>query len=100
MTTTQHASLFKFTFPSGSNNSNGSGSPLILMDLTDLANSRQDNASIAADATTGRMTGNARFLPSFGTGNYVAYFCADFSGAAVRDNGIFVDSRASSDVKT
>ncbi|KAK3678073.1 hypothetical protein LTR78_002168 [Recurvomyces mirabilis] len=104
MTTAQHTSLFRFTFPSSTaptygNTSTPSNSPLILLDLTDLADSRQDNATISVDAATGRMTGSSRFLPSFGTGNYVAYFCADFSGPAVRDNGIFVNSRASSDVK-
>lgn len=69
------------------------------MDLTDLSDSRQDNASISVDATTGRMTGNGRFLPSFGQGNYVAYFCADFTGAPLRDNGIYVNSRGSASVK-
>lgn len=93
MTAAQHTSLFRFTFPS-----TGS-SPLVLMDLTDLSDSRQDNASVSVDAGTGRMTGNGRFLPSFGQSNYVAYFCADFQGAAIRDNGIYVDSRGSADVK-
>lgn len=93
MTTAQHTSLFRFTFPS-----TGS-SPLVLMDLTDLSDSRQDNASVSVDAQTGRMTGNGRFLPSFGTGNYVAYFCADFSGPGIRDSGIWVDSRGSANVK-
>ncbi|TGO08446.1 hypothetical protein BTUL_0209g00170 [Botrytis tulipae] len=97
MTTTQHTSLFRFKFPTTSNGN--ASSPLILMDLTDLSDSRQDNASVSVDATTGRMTGNGKFLPSFGSGNYVLYFCADFSGASIRDNGIFVNSRASADVK-
>lgn len=69
------------------------------MDLTDLSDSRQDNASVSVDATTGRMTGNGKFLPSFGSGNYVLYFCADFSGAPIRDNGIFANNRASADIK-
>lgn len=99
MTTAQHTSLFRFTFPSTPSYGNSSSSPLILMDLTDLSDSRQDNASVSVDATTGRMTGNGRFLPSFGSGTYVAYFCADFSGSTIRDNGIFVNSRASADVK-
>jgi putative alpha-1,2-mannosidase len=94
MTVSQHTSLFQFTFPSSN-----SGSPLILLDLTDLSNSRQDNASIAVDGASGRMTGNGRFQPSFGSGTYVAYFCVDFKGSDVRDNGIFVNSRASADVK-
>jgi len=94
MTTAQHTSLFRFNFPA----SNGT-SPLVLLDLTDLADSRQDNATISVDAETGRMTGSARFLPSFGSGNWVGYFCADFTGAPVRDNGIFVNSRASNATK-
>ncbi|KAF4633125.1 hypothetical protein G7Y89_g4996 [Cudoniella acicularis] len=97
MTTAQHTSLFRFKFPS--TDAAGSGSPLILLDLTDLSDTRQDNGTISVDETTGRMTGNARFQPSFGIGTFVLYFCADFSGAPVRDNGIYVNSRASTDVK-
>ena len=96
MTVTQHASLFKFTFPQ----SDSSAQPLILQDLTDLSDSRQDNASIAIDAKSGRITGSARFLPSFGTGNYVLHFCTDFSGAEILDNGIFVNTRADATVKS
>lgn len=96
MTTTHHASLFRFTFPAGEGNAS---QPLILQDLTDLQNSRQDNGSVAVDATTGRITGNARFEPSFGQGTYVLYFCTDFQGADILDNGIFSNSRASADVK-
>ncbi|KAF2679416.1 glycoside hydrolase family 92 protein [Lentithecium fluviatile CBS 122367] len=97
MTTAQHTSLFRFSFPS-SGNSTG-GSPLILLDLTDLADSRQDNATISVNSETGRMTGSARFLPSFGSGTWIGYFCADFTGAAIRDNGVFVNSRASNATK-
>ncbi|OQD89476.1 hypothetical protein PENANT_c002G04053 [Penicillium antarcticum] len=92
MTAAQHTSLFRFQFPNGS-------SPLILLDLTDLSDSRQDNATIYVDEATGRMTGDARFAPSFGSGSYTLYFCADFeSPASKRDSGIFVNSRASADV--
>ncbi|KAF4309949.1 putative Alpha-12-mannosidase [Botryosphaeria dothidea] len=94
MTAAAHTNLFKFTFPTDTD-----GSPLILLDLTDLSDSRQDNGTIAVDADTGRMTGHAKFNPSFGQGNYVAYFCADFQGSSIRDSGIFVNSRASADVK-
>lgn len=94
MTTAHHTSLFRFKFPEGS------PSPLILMDLTDLSDSRQDNASVTVDESTGRMTGNGRFLPSFGSGEYVLYFCADFkSSSGLRDNGIFANSRAGTNVK-
>ena len=99
MTTTQHTALFRFQFPSTDAAGNAS-SPLILLDLSDLSNSRQDNGTVTVDAETGRITGNARFLPSFGSGTYMAYVCADFSGATVRDNGIFANNRASTDVKT
>jgi putative alpha-1,2-mannosidase len=98
MTTTHHTSLFKFTFPSFSPDGQPS-QPLILQDLTDLSDSRQDNGTVSVDPTTGRITGSARFLPSFGSGNYVLYFCTDFSGADILDNGIFVNSRASTAVK-
>lgn len=95
MTTTQHTSLFKFTFPSG----NASDQPLIFQDLTDLSDTRQDNGTIAVDATTGRITGNAIFQPSFAQGTYKLFFCSDFSGAEIFDNGIYSNSRASADVK-
>lgn len=98
MTATQHTALFKFTFP-GTGEDGQPAQPLILQDLTDLADSRQDNGTVSVDGQSGRITGNARFLPSFGSGNFVLYFCTDFSGADVLDNGIFVNSRASTDVK-
>ena len=99
MTAAQPTNLFRFKFPAIINGS----SPVISLDLTDLSDSRQDNASVAIDGTTGRVTGKARFLPSFGSGNYVLYFCADWSSpdgsATLRDNGIWVDSRGSTAVK-
>lgn len=94
MTTTRRTSLFNFRFPAG-----GSGNPLVFMDLTDLSDSRQDNATIEVDNKTGRMKGSGVFKPSFGGGTYTAYFCADFKGAAIFDTGIYVNSRASKLVK-
>ena len=91
MTASQHASLFRFRFPDAA-------SPLLQLDLTDLSDSRQDNGTISVDPATGRMTGNARFVPSFAQGSYVAYFCADFKGAPIRDGGVYVNTRASTDV--
>ena len=91
MTTTHHTALFKFTF-------SGAGKPLILQDLSDLSDSRQDNGTVKVDTKSGRITGSAVFLPSFGTGKYTPYFCTDFHGAKVADGGIFSDSRASTDV--
>ncbi|OOO09152.1 glycosyl hydrolase 92 [Aspergillus oryzae] len=95
MTVSHHASLFRFRFPADRETK-----PLILLDLSDLSDTRQDNGTIDVDADTGRMVGHARFLPSFGSGSYTPYFCVDFrSVSGVRDNGIFVNSRASTDVK-
>ncbi|KJX94980.1 alpha-1,2-mannosidase family protein [Zymoseptoria brevis] len=94
MTASDHATLFRFDFQN-----NTGGSPLVLLDLTDLSDSRLDNGTVSVDAETGRMTGGAHFKPSFGQGDYKTFFCADFKGSGMRDNGIFVDSRASADVK-
>ena len=74
-------------------------SPLILVDLTDLPDSRT-NATIEVDPTTGRISGTGTFSPSFGIGSYDLHFCADFSGGSVRDTGVWVNDRASSNVKT
>ena len=95
MTTAFHTALYRFKFPTA----NASEYPVVLMDLTDLSDSRQDNASIAVDPKTGRMTGNGRFLPSFGSGSYVVYFCADFHGSSIHDTGIWVNSRGSDQVQ-
>lgn len=96
MTTTQHTALFRFTFP---NSSDGNGSyPLILQDLTDLSDSRQDNATVSVDPQSGRITGSGVFKASFGLGSYTAYFCTDFSGSSIQDSGIFVNSRANASV--
>lgn len=96
MTTAHHTALYRFQFPKSSGNSS---SPLILLDLTDLSESRQDNASVTVDSDSGRMSGNGRFLPSFGTGNYVLYYCIDFHGSTIRDSGIWVNSRGSDQVE-
>ncbi|KAJ6145050.1 secreted glycosidase, partial [Penicillium chermesinum] len=92
MTAAQHTTLFRFNFTKAT-------SPLVFLDLTDLSDSRQDNATISVNEKTGRMTGTAKFLPSFGSGTYDLSFCADFkSSAGLRDSGIFVDARASAEV--
>ncbi|KAI1091421.1 glycoside hydrolase family 92 protein [Rostrohypoxylon terebratum] len=86
-TSSEHAALYKFEFPA----SNGRH-PLILLDLTDLWQSRQ-NATITVDSESGRLKGNGTFLPSFGTGSYVMHFCVDFFGADIYDNGVWVNNR-------
>ncbi|KAK8055047.1 hypothetical protein PG993_000274 [Apiospora rasikravindrae] len=97
MTTTQHTALFRFILPNGPG-SNGTY-PFVMQDLSDLSDSRQDNGTVSVDAQTGRLSGGAKFLPSFGSGSYTAYFCTDFSGPAIQDNGIYVNSRATTEAK-
>lgn len=96
MTVTEHAALYHFDFPK-SEGKNSPISPLILLDLTDIGDTRQ-NASISVEEN-GRVKGNGTFLPSFGSGSYISYFCVDFAGAAVRDTGIFVNDRAGNEPK-
>ena len=94
MTVSEHAALYKFTFPSSGKTQH----PLVLLDLTDLWQSRQ-NASINVDEKTGRMTGNGTFLPSFGAGSYQLHFCVDYFGGDVHDTGVWVNNRAGTDPK-
>ncbi|KAI9843619.1 MAG: hypothetical protein M1837_006201 [Sclerophora amabilis] len=97
MTVSHHTSLFRFQFPIDP--VDGSTlSPLILLDLTDLSDSRF-NGAVSVEGESGKMTGNATFAPSFGSGTYTLYFCTEFQGSPVRDNGIFVNSRAGTDPK-
>lgn len=91
MTVTEHTALYRFSFPPDDTQLSPI-SPLIMLDLTDLSASRQ-NASVSVNES-GRMIGNGTFLPSFGGGSFVLYFCADFSGGSIRDTGIWVNDRA------
>ncbi|KAH8432659.1 GH92 family glycosyl hydrolase [Aspergillus melleus] len=93
MTSTEHAALYRFEFPTATTANGSQLHPLILLDLTDLWDSRQ-NASISVDVEKGQIRANGTFLPSFGAGSYVSYFCADFVGASVLDGGIWVNNRA------
>ena len=103
MTVTNHTALYRINFPAKmtSNATNSTAlpySPLILVDLTDLPESRI-NGSAEVDGSTGRITGNATFNPSFGLGTYDLHFCADFSGASIRDTGVFMNNRAGNNPK-
>jgi putative alpha-1,2-mannosidase len=102
MTVSNHTALYRLTFPKNATTAQNTplpSSPLILFDLTDLPDSRI-NGSIAVDAKTGQITGNGTFSPSFGLGTYDLHFCADFSGAAIRDTGVFMNNRAGSQPKS
>ncbi|KAJ5220375.1 hypothetical protein N7468_009579, partial [Penicillium chermesinum] len=83
MTVTNRSALYRFTL-------NGT-SPLILMDLMDLPQSRTKGT--AAIDKTGRMTGSGRFSPSFGEGHYNSFVCVDFKGAEVREVGTWMNNQ-------
>jgi putative alpha-1,2-mannosidase len=96
MTVTNHTALYRFTFP---DTASAETSPLILLDLTDLSDSRS-LGNVSVDAESGRILASGVFAPSFGIGTYTVYACADFSGAQVRDTGIFVNNRAGNVTKS
>lgn len=102
MTVSNHTALYRVTFPKTgitAQNETLPNSPLILFDLTDLPDSRI-NATIGVDGKTGRITGSGTFIPSFGLGTYNLHFCADFSGAKIRETGVFMNNRAGSQPKS
>ncbi|KAF9883985.1 hypothetical protein FE257_002426 [Aspergillus nanangensis] len=96
MTASHHAALYRFTLPPATATDGRALSPLFLVDLTDLWDSRQ-NASVSIDADTGRIKTEGTFLPSFGAGSYRTYACFDFEGADLHDSGIWVNDRAGTD---
>ena len=96
-TVTEHTALWNFKFTPNATHGEAL-SPLMLVDLTDIQDSRQ-NATVSVDPDTGRMMGNGTFLPSFGVGSYMSYFCADFKGASIRDTGVWVNERAGTEPK-
>lgn len=96
MTTTNRSALYRFTF---NKSTAKSLSPVILMDLMDLPQSRS-NGTANVDPSTGRLTGSGVFNPSFGIGSYALHFCADFQGADLRDTGVWVKNRANSSFDT
>jgi predicted alpha-1,2-mannosidase len=95
MTTTHRTALYRFNFPHASsikfNGTMLTNSPLILLDVLDLASSRT-MGKVDVDTKSGRISGNGTFMPSFGTGEYTAYFCVDFRGAEIRNTGYFKDN--------
>ncbi|CAK4032648.1 related to alpha-1,2-mannosidase subfamily [Lecanosticta acicola] len=86
MTAAERSSLLKFTFT----NSTGVN-PVVLADGSDLPGSNGPR-TLYVDASTGRITAEGQFDPSFGQGHYHAYMCADFKGAEIQDYGMFNDT--------
>ncbi len=111
MTATQHAALYRFSFPeaaakdlerddrgrpllwSPSAEEAVPFSPLVLVDLIDLANTRT-TGGIQVYPESGRVIGDGVYQPSFGMGDYSAFFCADFRGAVIRRTGVFAGTHA------
>ncbi|KAJ5206436.1 Alpha-1-2-mannosidase [Penicillium cf. griseofulvum] len=96
MTATNRSALYRFTFSEASSQSL---SPVVLLDLMDLPQSRT-SGSADVDRSTGRLTGSGTFRPSFGTGNYKSYVCVDFKGAELRDTGIWEKSQPNTSKRT
>jgi putative alpha-1,2-mannosidase len=97
MTVTNHTALYRFTFPDTPTTPNTPFNPHILVELSDLPQTRSE-ANITLYANSGRVTGGGRFSPSFGIGTYQSYFCLDFDGAKVKDVGVWSNTRAASKV--
>ncbi|EDU43987.1 Glycoside hydrolase family 92 protein [Pyrenophora tritici-repentis] len=93
MTATNKTALYRMTFPDTPTTANTTLNPHILVELTDLPNSRNDG-NITVYPDTGRITGGGLFAPSFGIGSYQSYFCLDFNGAKVKDAGVWSNTRA------
>ena len=96
MTATSHAALYRFSFPDEDTLWDGAQevpySPVILADLTDLAVTRRAGGVEVYDS--GRIIGDGLYGPSFGQGEYSAFFCADFKGAKIRKTGTFLNLQA------
>ncbi|XXH03627.1 snoRNA-binding protein [Hypoxylon texense] len=103
ITAANHTALYSFTFlgnATGNATVDAPLSPLFIVDLTDLPDTRR-NGSASVDPDTGRMSGSGTFEPSFGAGTYTLHFCADFpQGAAIRETGVFVNNRGGSEPKS
>lgn len=109
MTATAHTALYRFSFPGNDTltvftrdgeppQTGVPYSPLILVDLSDLMNSRSAGG-IQVYPESGRIIGEGRYSPSFGIGKYHAFFCADFRGAQIRKTGTFQGNNATEEPK-
>ena len=103
MTVSNHSALYRFGFPTPAPGPEQLPySPLMLVDLSDLSDSRT-NASVRVNATGGRIMASGTFRPSFGIGFYNLHACVDFGGRGarvIRDTGVFVNNRPGSEPKS
>jgi len=102
MTATQHTALYRFSIPGSDEVWDGTAmvpnSPLVLMDLIDLGQTRSQGG-IQVYPDSGRIIGDGVYSPSFGIGQYSAFFCADFHGAQIRRTGTFMNLQAREEPK-
>ena len=110
MTATEHAALYRFSFPKGNDTISFAKdddehkavevpfSPIVVVDLVDLANTRSAGG-VQVYPETGRVIGDGQYGPSFGSGRYHAFFCADFRGAKIRKTGTFISNKATEEPK-
>ncbi|KAK4176832.1 family 92 putative glycoside hydrolase [Triangularia setosa] len=109
MTVTDHTALYRFSFPGNDTLTLKSDdplrkkdiditySPVVLVDLVDLMNSRS-TGGIQVYNQSGRIVGEGQYQPSFGSGRYNAFFCADFKGPTIRKTGTFISNNATEGV--
>ncbi|CZT06294.1 related to alpha-1,2-mannosidase subfamily [Rhynchosporium agropyri] len=87
-----HTALYRFSFPKNISSTGAPLHPVITLDLTDLADTRNGDAKASIHPQTGQIQGSGIFAPSFGTGQYELFFCADFSGAGQPESSIWEGS--------
>ncbi|KIY53187.1 glycoside hydrolase family 92 protein [Fistulina hepatica ATCC 64428] len=90
LTSTSHAALHRYTFPSDST------AIRILLDLTNDGQQSSTDPVLALDPDTGRISGGAQFASSFGQGRYRTFVCADFRGdgydlGSPTEYGMYID---------
>jgi putative alpha-1,2-mannosidase len=98
MTAAMKTSLFRFTFSPEQNISyyreisnstvTTASNPVIQIEINDLSSTRY-HGGVQVYPGSGRIIGDGTFSPSFGVGEYRAYFCADFKGAKILHTGVF-----------
>ncbi|GJJ11429.1 hypothetical protein Clacol_005662 [Clathrus columnatus] len=81
LTATRRTALHRYTFPAGTQE------PRILIDVTNDGQNHNLGPFVNINPSTGRMIGSGVFLPSFGSGQYPAHFCADFQAEGYHFDG-------------